>query len=110
MDIRNHSEFTETIEYLTLKNTLTLLGLDETELLGRFFNKLNDRGISSVYSTQNLTIMNSRLITAIFKTAQGFYGLKVFRKNNTDIFEISVVDLSTNETTHLFTLQSIPVD
>lgn len=110
MDIRNHSEFTETIEYLSLKNTLTLLNLDETELLTRFFNKLNDRGVNSVYSTHNLTIMNSRLITAIFNTAQGHYGLKIYRKINSNIFDISVVDISTNETTHLFTLQSIPVD
>lgn len=110
MEIRNHTEFRETVEYLSLRSILGHLRLDVDDLLGRFFNKLNDRGVTSVYTTSSTTIMGNSLLTATFKTVAGNFGLKVYRQSRTDIFDVSVIDLSTNTTTYLFTLQSAPVD
>lgn len=110
MDIRNHTEFRETVEYLALKSILGHLRLDIDDLLGRFFNKLNDRGVTSVYTTLSTTIMGNSLLTSSFKTVKGDIGLKVYRQSQTDIFDVSVIDLTSNQTTYLFTLQSAPVD
>ncbi len=110
MEIRNHSEFKETDIYLALKSTLNILNLDADELLTRFFNRINDSGVTSVYYITSLTILSGGLITATFKTVVGDVALKIYRQLNTDIFDISVLDIESKTNTPLFTLQSTAVD
>ena len=110
MEIRNHSEFKQTDEYLALRSTLNILHLDQEELLTRFFNKINDSGVTSVFRTVSVTMMQGGLLMATFKTVVGDIALKVYRRKNTDIFEVSVLDIKSSTTTPLFTLQSTAVD
>lgn len=110
MEIRNHTEFKETDLYLTLKSALNILRLNADELLTRYFNKINDSGVTSVYETTSVTLMSGGLITATFKTVVGDVALKIYRQLGTDTFEVSVLDIESRTNTPLFTLQSTPVD
>ncbi len=110
MEIRNHSEFKETDLYLSLKASLNIIHLNADELLARFFNKINDSGVTSVLETTSVTLMSGGLITATFKTVVGDVALKIYRQLGTDTFEISVLDIESRTTTPLFTLQATAVD
>lgn len=100
----NLAQFRNTAEFEGLKALLQFHQLIPDQVLSTFFSKIEAKGITSIFEATMVMSVDNRLVNATFKTVEGLIGLRVYAKANGEMYDISYVNQTTNETELLFTV------
>ena len=105
MAIQLLSAFKLTAEYNVILAGLQHWGIDTDAFFSQFYTACEERNITSLFEVISVSVVSNRMLTAVYKTMAGQICLKVYGNRYNNAFQVSLVDLTDNQTTYLFTIQ-----